>query len=82
MNISQPFTIIHPAMNHLTNYFTSRQTEFVANLNIQKSSGPNGLSTSFLKKIAVEIAEPLSKLYSTSLQSGLIPLAMQCHCCV
>ena len=48
-------------------------------LNIRKSTGPDGLSSFFLKEVAVEIAEPLTKLYNISLQSGCIPLEWK-HC--
>ena len=49
-------------------------------INIRKSTGPDGLSCRFLKEVAVEIAEPLTKLYNTSLQSGCIPLEWkQCN---
>ena len=47
-------------------------------LNIQKSSGPDGRR--FLKEVASEIAEPLTKLYNISLQNGTIPLEWkQCN---
>jgi len=49
-------------------------------LNIQKSSGPDGLSSRFLKEVASEIVEPLTKLYNISLQNGTIPLEWkQCN---
>jgi len=42
-------------------------------LDIQKSTGPDGLSAHFLREIASVIAEPLTKLHNTSLQSASIP---------
>ena len=49
-------------------------------LNIQKSTGPDDLSSTFLREVASEIAEPLIKLYNISIQSGCIPLERkQCN---
>ena len=42
-------------------------------LDIQKSTGPDGISARFLREVAVEIAEPLTYLYNYSLKSGSIP---------
>ena len=42
-------------------------------LDVSKSTGPDGLSTRFLKAISNEIAEPLTRLYNYSLRTGIIP---------
>ena len=48
-------------------------------LNVMKSTGPDGLSARFLRKIAVEIATPLSQLYNASLSAGVFPLNGSIH---
>ena len=49
-------------------------------LNVRKSTGSDGFSGCILKEVAVEIAEPLTKLYNICLQSGCIPLEWkQCN---
>ena len=40
-------------------------------LDIWKSIGPDGLSTHFLREVACEIAETLTKLFNGSLQTGI-----------
>jgi len=42
-------------------------------LDTRKSTGPDGLSTLFLKQVAVEIAEPLACIYNKSLSTGSVP---------
>ena len=43
-------------------------------LDVQKSTGPDGLSARFLREVALEIAEPLNIFYTIfSLWSGSIP---------
>ena len=42
-------------------------------LDPKKSTGPDGLSARFLKKIAVEIASPLTQLCNISLLTGAFP---------
>ena len=43
------------------------------NLDVTKSTGPDGLSARFLKAISNEIAKPLAQLYNDSLHSGIVP---------
>ena len=74
----------HPVVIHLTPfYFTPiypQQTQYLLqHLNIQKSTGPDGLSSRFIREAASEIAEPLTKLYNISKQSDCIPLEWK-HC--
>ena len=45
----------------------------LSSLNVQKSTGPDGLSARYLKEIAVEIVTPLIHLYNMSLKGGIIP---------
>jgi len=40
---------------------------------VRKSVGPHGISARFLKEIAKTVAEPLTKLFNKSLQSGVFP---------
>ena len=42
-------------------------------LDVKKSTGPDGLSASFLKQVAEEIAVPLTYLYNKSLSTGSFP---------
>ena len=64
---------------HFTSISAKVTQTMLQHLNIRKSTGPDGLSGCFLKEVAVEIAEPLTKLYNISLQSGCIPLEWK-HC--
>ena len=41
--------------------------KLLQHLNVQKSSGADGISSRLLKEVASEVAEPLTKLYNTSL---------------
>ena len=51
----------------------SEVTLLLENLNIKKSTGPDGISSLFLQKVAEEIAVPQSFLYNKSLDVGLVP---------
>ena len=42
-------------------------------LDVRKSVGPDGISARFLKEVAGVVAEPLSRLFNQSLQSGVFP---------
>ena len=42
-------------------------------LDTKKSTGPDGLSALFLRKVAAEIAEPLTYIYNKSLSTGSFP---------
>jgi len=46
----------------------------LANLDVKKSVGPDGLSAFFLKKVVPEIVSPLTLLYNKSMSSGTIPI--------
>ena len=43
------------------------------NLDVKKSVGPDGISARFLKEIAAEITNPLTKLFNKSLETGVFP---------
>ena len=57
------FTLIH----------SENVSHLLQHLDIQKSTGPDGISARFLREVAAEIAEPLTYLYNFSLKSGSIP---------
>ena len=42
-------------------------------LNVNKSSGPDGLHPRILKELAVELSYPIHKIFIRSLKEGLIP---------
>ena len=42
---------------------------------MRKSTGPDDLSSRFLKEVANEIAEPLTSLFNYSLQQKVVPSA-------
>ena len=44
----------------------------IYHLRTLKSTGQDGLSASFLRKVAVEIAVPLTHLFNLSLQQGIV----------
>ena len=44
-------------------------------LDTKKSTGPDGLSALFLRKVAAEILEPLTYIYNKSLSTGSFPVA-------
>ena len=44
-------------------------------LDVRKATGPDGISTRFLKSVAEELANPLTYIFNLSLQSGTIPSA-------
>jgi len=58
---------------HFTPVNSELTQKLLQHLNVQKSSGPDGISSRFLKEVASEVAEPLSKLCNTSLQTSSIP---------
>jgi hypothetical protein len=43
------------------------------NLDPNKASGPDGLSTPILRNLADEIAGPLARIYNFSLASSIFP---------
>ena len=47
----------------------------LSNLDIKKSTGPDGISALFLQQVAEEVATPPTFLYNKSLESGLVPMA-------
>ena len=76
----QPATQYTPSCNkpsdasfHFTSISPQDTQNLLQHINIRKLTGPVGLSGCFLKEVAVEIAEPLTKLYNTTLQNGCIP---------
>ena len=42
-------------------------------MKVNKSGGPDGLTTNFLTKIKLAIAKPLTYLFNESLNSGIVP---------
>ena len=53
----------------------SEVISLLSNLDIKKSTGPDGISALFLQQVAEEVATPLTFLYNKSLESGLVPMA-------
>ena len=47
----------------------------LSELNISKSPGPDNLHPRVLKELASVLAKPLSIVYRTSLDSGIVPMA-------
>ena len=47
----------------------------LSNLDVKKSMGPDGLSTTFLKTVANKITVPLTSLYNQLFQDDVIPTA-------
>ena len=48
-------------------------TRLLSNLNPYKASGPDGITTRFLKEFALEIAPCLTILFQASLNQGIVP---------
>ena len=44
------------------------------NVDVNKAAGSDGVLVRFLKEVAKEIVEPLTALYTKSIQSGEVPL--------
>ena len=82
-------SFMFPSVAASGNIFKFRHIEvsevalLLRNLNIKKSTGPGGISSLFLLKVAEEIAVPLSFLYNKSLDVRLVPMAwpekVKCH---
>ena len=68
-----PSNISNSSSFHFTSIHSNTVLRMLQHLDTQKSAGPDGISAGFLKKVATEIAEPLTCLYNFSLQSGSIP---------
>jgi len=49
-------------------------TKMLQGLNVNKASGPDGISPRLLKTLSVEIAPYLTKIFQASLDSGTVPL--------
>ena len=65
---------------HFTPIYPQQIQHLLQHLNNQKSTGPDGLSSRFLREVASEIVETLTKLYNISIQSGRVPLEWkQCN---
>ena len=61
-----------PSLEHITT--TEHEVLRILNsLDINKSTGPDGLPTKFLKLTALLIAKPLSQLFNKSLSHGIYP---------
>ena len=50
----------------------------LANLNVNKSCGPDGIHPMFLKENAMSLCEPLAKLMNSSLEKGKVPEDWKC----
>ena len=59
--------ILEPVVLSLLSYLDSR-----------KFVGPDGLSARFLKEVAEQIVNPLTKIYNKSLESGAVPQSWKC----
>ena len=46
----------------------------LSKLDVKKSVGPDGFSARFLKDVAAEITDPLTKLFNKSLENGVFPI--------
>ena len=53
----------------------SEVISLLSNLDIKKSTGPDGISALFLQQVAEEVVTPLTFLYNKSLESGPVPMA-------
>ena len=61
-----------PSLTEVT-LSTSEIEEILRNLNPNKATGPDGITTRILKETAEEIASLLSKLFNKPLRLGLLP---------
>jgi hypothetical protein len=48
--------------------------EILANFNVSKAVGPDGISPRVLKECAVQIVSPLCHVFNLSLRSGVLPM--------
>ena len=68
-----PYTpSIYPAMGGIT-IRTTGVLKLLNNLNVNKATGPDGISARILKETAEEIAPILSSLFQQSLDTGVLP---------
>ena len=65
------FQLVVLVIFHLTD--VSTVLSHLSTLDVSKSTGPDGLSATFLREVANEIAVPLTNLYNQSLLDGFIP---------
>ena len=78
---NSPESFLFPSAVNSGNIFKFRRIEvsevvsLLRNLNVKKSTRPDGISTLFLQKVPEEVAIPLSFLYNKSLHVGLVPTA-------
>ena len=59
----------------MTRFDSSTVFAHLSSLDVRKSTGPDDLSSRFLKEVASEIAEPLTSLFNYSLQEKVVPTA-------
>jgi hypothetical protein len=69
-----PSTIINPELLIEQKVILPEEVyEILANLDISKSTGPDGISNKLLRDASVPLAEPLSHLFNYSLSTGFFP---------
>ena len=70
-----PANVNEPLVPTLERVTTSEQEvlRILNSLDINKSTGPDGLSAKFIKLTAILIAKPLSQLFNKSLSHGIYP---------
>ena len=49
----------------------------IKSLKVKKSSGSDGISSEFLKKISVNLVYPLSVIFNQSISNGIFPTEMK-----
>ena len=59
-----PSTVSSFSSFHFTSIHSNTVLHMLQHLDTQKSTGPDGISAGVLKEVAIEIAEPLTRLYN------------------